>query len=321
MNLLFEYFLKVGRQLYGQIFGKKKLILPDCQKNPNQASKIIYDALINEHPCMIARFGSTELSTLVNYIGVKNQKKNLIRFIQGYDTQWWWNKKLIDQMQKWSGFFPPTQDNVERFCELMLKDIPLVDVLGSWLTDENIFESKLSNASKLHIELLNPYFTDKPWTAALENKKVLVVHPFSETIEQQYYKREFLFPNNLLPQFELKTIKAVQSIAGTPTGFKDWFEALDYMKGQIDEVDYDICLLGCGAYGFPLAAHIKKQGKKGFHLGGSLQLLFGIKGKRWENPNYNLTYNYSILMNEHWVYPDEKDKPTNASIVEGACYW
>lgn len=81
-------------------------------------------------------------------------------------------------------------------------------------------------------------------------------------------------------------IRAVQSLGGN-SQFKDWFEALEYMKTEIDKVDYDICLIGAGAYGFPLAAHVKRQGKQGVHLGGALQLLFGIKGKRWEMANYD----------------------------------
>jgi hypothetical protein len=93
------------------------------------------------------------------------------------------------------------------------------------------------------------------------------------------------------------------------------------MKSEINKQDYDVCLIGCGAYGFPLAAHVKRMGKKAIHMGGSLQLLFGIKGKRWENSNYNPIYNYSKLMNEHWVYPGEEEKPQNAASVEGGCYW
>jgi hypothetical protein len=93
------------------------------------------------------------------------------------------------------------------------------------------------------------------------------------------------------------------------------------MIAEIDACEFDICLIGCGAYGFPLAAHVKRMGKKAVHLGGSLQLLFGIKGKRWENPNYNEVYNYSNLINEHWVYPSLHETPQHASKVEEACYW
>ena len=53
------------------------------------------------------------------------------------------------------------------------------------------------------------------------------------------------------------------------------------MENEIDKHDYEVCLIGCGAYGLPLAAHVKKQGKKAIHIGGALQLLFGIMGKRW----------------------------------------
>ena len=117
----------------------------------------------------------------------------------------------------------------------------------------------------------------------MRGKRVLVVHPFAETIEKQYEKRTLLFKNpETLPQFEsLETIKAVQSIAGNQTNFKDWFEALDYMEKEMDKCNYDIVILGCGAYGFPLAAYAKSQGKKAIYMGGVTQFLFGIKGKRY----------------------------------------
>jgi hypothetical protein len=90
------------------------------------------------------------------------------------------------------------------------------------------------------------------------------------------------------------------------------------MKRKIDCIDYDICIIGCGAYGLPLAAHVKRNGKKSIHLAGATQLLFGIKGKRWEQ---FLVWPYSNLFNEHWVRPGQDEKPKNASVVEGACYW
>jgi len=320
MNKLSIFALKALRKLYTKSFGKTPE-KPVCEQDPDIASQIIYDALVSDKPCMIARFGSTELLCLKNYLGVKNNKGKYLDYICGKAQQWWWEKNIINQMQQWSGFFPAKEDKIEQFCELMIKDMPQVDVLGSWLVDEKLFERELKNCPKINLELLNPYFSNIPWTKALEEKKVLVVHPFANDIMQQYQKRELLFKNNILPNFELITIKAVQSLAEEETEFKDWFEALDYMKAEIDKVDYDICLIGCGAYGFPLAAHVKRNGKKAVHVGGSLQLLFGIKGKRWENSNYNPIYNYAQLMNEYWIYPSDDSKPKNANIVENACYW
>jgi len=321
MNIFSIYTLKVLRKIYGKCSGLKSLEKPACEQDPDKAAQFIYDALMSEQPCMIARFGSTEMACLTNYIGITQQKNRFLGYIKGESKPWWWESNIINQMQQWSGFFPARADKIEQFCELMLQDIPEVDVLGSWLEDEHLFDQMLQQCKKVNFELLNPYFSKIPWTKALAGKKVLVVHPFARTIAQQYKKRELLFKDDLLPQFKLMTVQAVQSIAGNPTEFSDWFEALDSMKAEIDQHDYDICLIGCGAYGFPLAAHVKRKGKKGFQLGGSLQLLFGISGKRWADPNYNSQYNYAQLMNEHWVKPDDVEKPTGATQVEDACYW
>ena len=95
------------------------------------------------------------------------------------------------------------------------------------------------------------------------------------------------------------------------------------MKKEIDKVDYDVCLLGCGAYGFPLAAHCKRKGKQAIHLGGILQLLFGIKGKRWEtDPGYINDFPYaSTYYNEYWVRASAMETPQKANDVENGCYW
>lgn len=321
MNKLVILSLKSIRRIYQTLFINTKEVKSECIQDADIASKIIYDALIADEPCMIARFGSTELACLINYVGVTQDRNKYVGYIKGSSQRWWWEPSIINQMHQWSGFFPATEDKLEQFCKLMLQDIPFVDILGSWLPDETKFDRELENAKKVWLLNLEPFWASSPWTKALEGKKVLVVHPFAQTIERQYKKRNLIFPNDLLPEFELITLKAVQSIAGEKTEYTDWFEALDYMKSEIDKRDYDICLIGCGAYGFPLAAHVKRMGKKAFHLGGSLQLLFGIRGKRWETGSYNSVYNYETLINDYWVRPDESEKPKAANIVEDSCYW
>jgi hypothetical protein len=317
------YILKGLRKGYGRAFNIKPLPKPICERNPDIASSLIYNKLKDNNPCMIARFGATELSAVINYLGIKNSNKNIWKYIKGEALEWWWNKSILTQMQEWSGFFPPTLKNIELFSEMMLKDAQQVDILGSWLENEQYIQTLSNTAKKVQLSLLDPYWAGIPWTRALTGKKVLVIHPFAETISSQYKKRLLLFKNSdILPEFDLKIIKAVQSLGGgNSTSFKTWFDALDFMKEKIEKTDFDICLIGAGAYGFPLAAHVKRLNKKAVHLGGSLQLLFGIRGKRWENENYSSTYNYSKLINEHWVRAPSSSKSSNADIVEDACYW
>lgn len=313
--------LKCLRKFYVTFSNQQSYWKRDCILDPELASKIIYDGLMSDEPFMIARFGSTELTCILNYTGIMSDRNKYYSYIKGESQPWWWESKIIQQMSTFSGFFPATEEKIIKFCELMLEDIPEVDVLGSWIPQENVYETQLQKSIKIDLELLNPYFAINPWTKALTGKKVLVIHPFANTITEQYAKRHLIFNNEILPNFELQTIKAIQGISGNNTEFTDWFEALDFMKSKIDQCDYDICLIGAGAYGFPLAAHVKRAGKKAVHLGGSLQLLFGIKGRRWENPNYHPKFNYVDIMNDYWVRPSAEETPSNASAVENACYW
>lgn len=268
---------------------------------------------------MVARFGAFELSVMINYLGVKRGCRSLWGYIKGKELDWWWNPLPAIH----ADFFPTTTDKIQQFCELMENDIPLLDILGSWLPHERYFEDKLQNCARVELELLNPFFSKVPWTKALEHKKVLVVHPFTYSIKSQYHKREFLFQNeDTLPEFELTTFKPVYGLGKhNNSPFDDWFDALHYMEDEIDKIDYDVCLIGCGAFGFPIAAHVKRMGKKAVHMGGSLQLLFGIKGKRWEEANYSDQYVYSTLMNRHWTRPCKEEIPTQAKKIEGGCYW
>lgn len=322
MNTVYIFMLKVLRKLYTKAFGNYQLPVLQREEDPDKASEMIYNLLASDKPCMIARFGSTELLALVNYLGVNSKKHSILDYIRGRQPEWWWNKNVMNQMQQWSGFFPPTPKNMQKFGDMMMDDIEYVDILGSWLSQEYLFVKELSKVRLIDLELLNPFWAQKPWSRVLHGKKILVIHPFAETIRSQYTRREKLFENNnILPDFELYTLKAVQSLGGGCNQFENWFDALNWMKQEMDKVDYDICLIGCGAYGFPLAAYAKRMGKKAVHLGGSLQLLFGIKGKRWEDPNYNEKYNYSALMNNFWVKSDFRDVPENAIKVEGGCYW
>lgn len=165
----------------------------------------------------------------------------------------------------------------------------------------------------------------KPWSAALKGKKVLVVHPFENSIRKQYEEnRKHIFERiydaeDILPEFELITLKAVQTLAGeNDDRFRTWFDALNWMEEQCGQIDFDVAIIGCGAYGFPLAAAIKRMGKIAIHLGGATQIMFGIIGSRWENEYLRF---YHDVVNEHWVRPQETEKIAHANAVESACYW
>ena len=322
-NIVLKRLRKFWAILFKSIETEKELRI----NNPDEVAELISWRLESNLPCLIGRFGSTELACVNNYLGVKKGILGVFSFIVGNTGHWYWNSNILNQMRDWSGFFPNSIEMAEKYAILFLKDVPQIDVLGSWLVSEKNIPN-LHLAKRIHLRDLEPFWSKKPWTLSLKDKKILIVHPFKEEILYQYKKRDILFEKEIIPEFKsINVIKAVQSIGGDDNGFDNWFEALDFMKSQIDEIDYDIALIGAGAYGFHLAAHVKRSGKKAVHMGGALQLLFGIRGKRWEDPNYGVKEwgipvgAYPNLINEHWIRPDEQNKPSKANLVEGACYW
>lgn len=265
---------------------------------------LVYKTLMTDKPCLICRYGSLELDQLDQY--VKNKERNIS----------FGNKDYISTN---AGFFPATDYYLSRFCYEMSEVSKNIDILALWyfeaefrMADMFAKNAKLIDGKALYED---NFLSDKPFTRVLKDKKVLVIHPFVETMATQYEKRKVLFKNeDVLPNCDLKFIKAVQSIADSKADlpFKTWFEALDYMKTEIDKVDFDIAIIGCGAYGIFLAEYCKQLGKKAVHMGGATQLLFGIKGKRWDDKSF---------YNEYWVRPNENEKPKGSEKVEGGCYW
>lgn len=281
------------------------------------AQRIIYDLLTSNSPCMIARFGSVELQAVIDYL-YPPSLSNAYRFVKSTIPAWGYAPSTQRAMHINAGFFPSNPHNLNLFGELMIDCMKNVDILGSWRPEEVELEPFISQSIKVPLYSLEPYYFSHNWMPALEGKKVLVIHPFEGTIRKQYPYLKKLFKNpEMAPSYKLITIKAVQSIAGNrPEIFNDWFEALEWMKRQIDEKDFDIAIIGCGAYGFPLAAYVKQIGKKAIHLGGATANLFGIRSNAVDQ-NIEL----GKLVNDYWVRASLDETPTGIEKVERARYW
>lgn len=259
--------------------------------------------LQSDAPCMIGRFGSVEIQATLWSI-LPPPISNLLKH------------KAFRGLFNNAGFFPVNESSVKKFGKLMIESMNQCDCLASWRIEEFFFKKHLRQAERIKLGCLGPDNDgfENSWFKTLKGKNVLVVSPFAELIEEQYStKREKIWRNpSILPLYaSLSTIKAVNSIGGN-CEFDSWFDAMESMKYQIAHCDFDIAILGCGAYGFPLAAYIKSLGKKAVHMGGSTQLVFGIKGKRWEGRDF---------INEYWVSPRPQDRPKGFEKVEGGCYW
>ncbi len=274
--------------------GKKRL-RPLSNK---KANNLLINMINSDKPFMISRYGGTEFSTLFT-------KKN--------------KDEAIDELNRLSGFFPKDKKLIPKLRKTYIEASKKTNVLAIWLyryypKQKKSLVRSLPNLKKL-VNLDDLHIYRNKWPKALEGKRVLIIHPFKTTIEHQYKNRKNI---SIIPAFKrLEVIKAVQSSRQEKTKFKDWFEALNSMKKEIDKNknNFDIALIACGAYGLPLAAYVKEIGKQSIHVGGTLQLLFGIKGMRWEKVE-------KIKFPKNWIYPLPTDTPNNLNkIKDGGSYW
>ncbi len=266
-------------------------------------------------PFSAGRFGFFELSAMRNFYFEKEQIYPLI----------------LDSLKKSAGVFPPVKETGFRFLELMKEALGDLDYLMcSAEPFENFFAAKYAKPELVWIpelELASPWLLEKPWTAALKGKRVLVVHPFEDTIQSQYKKRELIFGDtDLLPEFTLLTYRSMVTIGDfSDPRYPDFFSALEHQFEEISRLDFDVALLGCGAYGFPLAAWIgKRLNKTAVHMGGALQILFGILGARWDGsrfPGQGPVPELAPYVNDAWTYPSKEETPSAAGGVEYGPYW
>jgi len=290
----------------------------------HEEANVLISALIaSGKPSMIGRFGESELRAVLEFELIDSwsrTRKILWKVVLLKSAKWTPTRFLF--LASHAGFFPTgSRSAMRKFCEVMRDSSKSVDLLGSWVRGENLISELQANVEVTELDSLKPFSAPMPWTRALQGKRVLVIHPFTDSIRSQYRKRKLLFPSaEFLPQFDLRLIKCPQTVNDgvdlASMEFNDWFGVLESIKVQIRAEKFDVAIIGAGAYGFALASFVKSLGFVAIHFGGATQLLFGIWGNRW-----NTSEEMLALRNSHWVRPLSSETPELAPRIEGAAYW
>lgn len=266
-------------------------------------NRLIAEAIRSNAPFMVGRMGAVEMRCV---------------------SKWLDGRRCTTQEREQAllaaGIFPNNNETIERFCEIYVDSMSAADILGVWEVagERKTIKKYCLSAKLIPSRSIEPYYFDDPWSKELEGKRILIIHPFIKSIEQQLLKRKEIWNGKeVLPEFKnVSYIKAVQSNAGGKTDFEDWFSALDYMKRMIQEKVFDVAIIGAGAYGLPLAAHCKKMGRQVIQMAGATQILFGIKGHRWDHHPV-----ISKFYNKYWIRPGQDETPPQFQKVEGGSYW
>lgn len=290
------------------------------QVHIEQGSRVIYEALQLGKPCLIGRFGTIELESLLAGTSIQENQTAVL--------------------ERNAGIFPSTHDSVYKWQEEYTKAIQAADILATgWYqplarAELNLLEMKLGWSGKqIKLRSLEPYYVDPAlrWTTLLANQDVCVVSSFAETAQQQVEKANEIWkgmtPSTLLPAATrwhfVKTGYAPVLAQGratwmdaVDTDVSCWSEAIAELEKKVLATNASIVLLGCGGLAMILGHRLKEKGKRCLVLGGAIQILFGIKGGRWSTHPV-----IQAFWNDAWVWPSIDETPRGANEVERACYW
>jgi hypothetical protein len=268
-------------------------------------------AKIVNKPGAAGKIGSTEIKCCRTWL--RKRDKNDICHDYGRYFKW---------AHISAGIFPPDAIHISRFCKEYLPTLGQLDYLAIWYNfGEHYTRKRYAPQATLGVlPSLEPYYHERPWSTQLEGKRVVVISSFPKTILSQYERREKVWakkPGILANFASLRSMRCPQ-IAGLidKPEYPDWFVALDALKAELAREPFDVALIGAGGWSVPLAVHAKSLGAFGMHLGGGLQIMFGIMGRRWDN-----NPKIDALRNEFWTRPSDEERPKNFVVQENGCYW
>jgi hypothetical protein len=301
-----------------QIISEKRWdVLNQDLLDPASVNELIMRAIATKSQFLVGRPGGTE-GRLVEEFVRKRWGKAPLWEARKYGT---WARR---RGPEWSGIVGDGAADFDVFATVYIRSILASDAL--FVTDyaSSLFSwARVLSASGVPIgdmAHLNPYkalkLGLKPWTRALEGKRVLVVHPFETSIRNQYDRRENITGvSQILPDFQLDILKPPVTFAGENES-ATWLEQFKAAEQELRSRDFDVMISGAGGYGLPLAQVARDMGKTAIHLGGLVQTLFGIRGKRFQE-----TSSISVMMDSTWVSPSAEETPRQASRVEDGAYW
>jgi hypothetical protein len=269
------------------------------------SGEVLRAALTSGRPFAAIRFGATELGCL------NNHEKIRLGFVKTYKDS------VRESMKIRAGYYPTGDGHLNEYCGLYETKICAADILAiSGIHMEDYFAEKyLPSAIVISNWAMEPLLGG--WTPLLKGRKVLVISAFADEIAFQYARRAKLFPQEpeLLPEFTLRVLQAPMTMGdSTDYRFPSFMRSLEEIELKIKNIDFDVALIGCGAYGTLLTLYVKSLGKQAIQTGGATQTLFGIIGKRWENREH-----VQKRVNEYWIRPNTK--PKGYEKIDNGAYW
>lgn len=295
-------------------------LFKDRSLSREQIFTLMSDALRTGTGFALAKLGVTETKGLIwNLLNIQQSRNcQLLHVESGVFPA---DKKY---MSSWMDAYR------DRSQELDIAAFPLT--LETWLLSKQLWPSQ----HVCHPRLTEPFGLcpqrhlqdpdiGKDWcyTKLFANKRILIINPIASFLasratksifEDVWQDRAFWWepaevlafdiPNGIAPETR-------KEFGNSHNLFKHISEGLHQRSAQ-----FDIALIGAGSYGIPIASEIKRLNKIAIVMGGHLQMVFGVYGNRWL-----ALPNWQSIINNQWVRPPERYRPSTYLFQDNGCYW
>ena len=277
--------------------------------SPQAGNDFLAESFASGRPFSAGKIGAAELGGLMHYARRKDAN--------GHCAEWGHHATMLHRN---AGVYPNDPEVFSRFCRVYAESLKTMDALAVWyhLGEHRMRSQQAARATLVSLTAIEPYYHQRPWSRMLAGKRVLVLTPFADTVQSQgrRLKEVWRAKPAVMPDIEVHTLKVPLSAALVKPLHADWFTALDAMAQEMASRAFDVAIVGAGAWSLPLVARARQLGKWAIHLGGSTQILFGVKGRRWDDNPLVVD-----VENDAWVRPNEDERPKSFQAVEQGCYW
>jgi hypothetical protein len=159
------------------------------------------------------------------------------------------------------------------------------------------------------------------WLEHLRGRRVLIVGAFAEVLRERARRDvyEAVWAGARKRWFEPAAVVSLEIPYGfepaTQARYADALELLEETAARIEGADFDLAMIGAGGLGIPLAARIKRGGRAAISLGGHLQVVFGVHGRRWlDRAEWRERW-----INDAWISVPDRYRPEPGLSAED--YW
>ena len=270
-----------------------------------------YDSLLSQRQVFAAgKIGTAEI------LGLEYHDRRLQ--LAGLGGSW---RRPALRLANNAGFFPVESQSFSSWNATMRKAIQAMDYLCEWQQDPFLaaYEGQL-------VARISPSSRNIPMRALgksilpqIAPYRWLVISPFTQTMQQQLPRLPLIHdPAGAWAvdwgalQNRCRFLRCPLQWHLQPSPYSSWEEGLEDLACRALAEEFDVALIGAGAWSLPLAARIKKSGRSAIHTGGETQLLFGIKGSRWHHDDF---------YNSAWVSVLPEETPRERHRIDDGCYW